>query len=764
MSYTAGLLSYSYPSLISNNLSTPLEFYEPSLPYQFLSNNNTNVISSQDLFHKPIGGYQPYRMTDYAGVSSPLDIYHSPNSNSTKINQSSFSPLNDISEYSESLATASNTASSVARSIVNDPLMLRTTYQHPNRAKLEPYLGSVWEHTQDHVNVKKTGVEPHASTNMRNPQKRATEKNLSNVKAKMNKKPFETKVSHTIQANHAEPHLIHTKDSFNATQLPGSLGLQQHKSINPKHHQLNRNQTITDLPDSTETVQAWLSESQLKHGKENDENEEDVKKNDSSSPQDLDDTLKNDNDSYTKQVNKANMINSKIGDEHTSHDAEHVWSVKTDQLHTMYTNREKNKPKSINRQSVPLPRKISTNHATKSDHTSHTVRDNAVSFNMKNDSYFDSLFDGVFFRKDLPFNRNRLVQPLSTSLNKPTISKSVLKQTSQKQLKPTKYEPPSSKRINNTLITTSSWRKQVCKIHLYHVLPNSLLPFYMQNEVIYRDYLNKDTDERYREALQALRAEKKKEQSQVNETATKRMNYGNYVRNSTKDALLNNAVTPRHWTDFMDVKKGNVYELSKEEKKELYQQSKSYGERIRNRNFAIHYAEEASRLYPSTFRPSIQVNNNEIQNILESELPQRQRSKPRPSHPDTFSRTSRILKRPNSVSTTKTSRTIKTLTFENIVKNKSKQKQLKSNRSSLTSYSRNHLSDQSMLHPSDEENEGMSNFYSNKQFFRKKLYTHGSKRNTHANSNLSQMKSTKASEEEYRKMRQSCYSYSKRRR
>jgi len=45
----------------------------------------------------------------------------------------------------------------------------------------------------------------------------------------------------------------------------------------------------------------------------------------------------------------------------------------------------------------------------------------------------------------------------------------------------------------------------------------------------------------------------------------------------------------------MYLKKGNVYSLSKEEKKQLYNQSKSYGERIRHRNFAIHYADETAR-------------------------------------------------------------------------------------------------------------------------------------------------------------------------
>lgn len=50
------------------------------------------------------------------------------------------------------------------------------------------------------------------------------------------------------------------------------------------------------------------------------------------------------------------------------------------------------------------------------------------------------------------------------------------------------------------------------------------------------------------------------------ETTTKRLNYGDYVRNSTKDGSLQTTVKPSPWSDFMDVKKGNIYSLSQEEK------------------------------------------------------------------------------------------------------------------------------------------------------------------------------------------------------
>ncbi|CAF0743164.1 unnamed protein product [Didymodactylos carnosus] len=747
MSYTSGLLSYPYPSLLTDDLSTPLGFYESSLPYRFLSNNSTNVSLNQDLSYKPIGGYQSYRTTNYASLSSPLATYRSPHWSVLHSNQNSFSSLNDFSEYSESLATASNTASSVARSIINGPSLLTTTYQQPNRTVFEQtFLGSLWEDKRDHLNLNEPTAETHILPNTQNSKIHPIEHIRSPTRTI---KPADTKVLqnnevfHSVQSNHIESHPPHTKDPFNTSQLPGSPG-HEHNKI-PKQHQLDRNQTITDLPNPMETVEAWLSGSQLKNDKDNDDDDDKVvKKNEKLSQKNRDDTPKNDNN-QVKHVNKGKIIDGKIGSEETNQNPEHVWSIKTDQLHTIHANREKNKSKSLNRQPVLPPQKTSTNQVVKSNSTNNTARENDVAFNMRNDSYFDSLFDGVFYRKNSLLNRSKLAQPTSNSYNKITVPKNVVKQTTQKQPRTEKYEPPSSKRINHALNTTSSWRKQLRSLGT--LLPNSVLPFYMQNELTHRDFINKDEDERYREALQAIRAEKKREQGQVNETAVKRMSYGNYVRNSTKDALLYNAVTPRKWGDFMDVKKGNVYELSKEEKKQLYQQSKSYGERIRNRNFAIHYAEEASRLYPSTSRPSLQINNNEIQeNNAESEIQRPQQTNSRASHPDTVSRTSI---RPSSASTTKTIRTNKTFTFDKNLRSKSKQKQVKSNRSSQTSYSRNQSSDRSTMRPSDEEDEDMSDYDNSKRLSRRDLYTQSSKRNTYENSsNRSQAKSTTASEEE----------------
>ena len=50
------------------------------------------------------------------------------------------------------------------------------------------------------------------------------------------------------------------------------------------------------------------------------------------------------------------------------------------------------------------------------------------------------------------------------------------------------------------------------------------------------------------------------------DATAKRLNYGDYVRTSTKEGSLQNPVKPSPWSDFMDLKKGNIYSLSREEK------------------------------------------------------------------------------------------------------------------------------------------------------------------------------------------------------
>ena len=95
----------------------------------------------------------------------------------------------------------------------------------------------------------------------------------------------------------------------------------------------------------------------------------------------------------------------------------------------------------------------------------------------------------------------------------------------------------------------------------------------------------KNTDELFRDALHKLRAERAEHQEkqivridftplpchpfsfdiQDHRTA-KRLQYGDYVRKSTRAGSLQTLVKPLPWSDFMHLKKGNLHSLSIEEK------------------------------------------------------------------------------------------------------------------------------------------------------------------------------------------------------
>ncbi|CAF3563060.1 unnamed protein product [Rotaria sp. Silwood1] len=273
--------------------------------------------------------------------------------------------------------------------------------------------------------------------------------------------------------------------------------------------------------------------------------------------------------------------------------AEQVWSVKIGQLHMIQAQNEKEKTKS-SRALPHAPKKVDNKPFASKIKPVTNTKSREPTYEAPHDSYFDTLFEGDFFRK--PSTNNYSIsssfhQPKSTK-NKLTSSLNNLNTKHVSQRKTTRYEPPTTKR-SQPAITTTSWRKQWPKQYHY----DNLYPYYLYNEFTHRDYVHKDTDERFREALQKLRADRAEQQQQkaINDNTAKRLHYGDYVRHSTKDALLQTAVKPSPWSDFMDLKKGNLYSLSREEKKELYNQSKTYGERVRYRNFAMSYDTETSR-------------------------------------------------------------------------------------------------------------------------------------------------------------------------
>ena len=102
----------------------------------------------------------------------------------------------------------------------------------------------------------------------------------------------------------------------------------------------------------------------------------------------------------------------------------------------------------------------------------------------------------------------------------------------------------------------------------------------------------KNTDELFRDALHKLRAERAEHQEKQivrvdvtplslssvdlhchpdsfdtqDQRTAKRLQYGDYVRKSTRAGSLQTIVKPLPWSDFMHLKKGNLHSLSIEEK------------------------------------------------------------------------------------------------------------------------------------------------------------------------------------------------------
>ncbi|CAF2531957.1 unnamed protein product [Rotaria sp. Silwood2] len=543
MSYATSLLaaypaSYDTSTLLSDNLVSRSSYdnlYQPSVvPY-----GSTDRLLSDDLAFNPIthdiSTYRPplYSLSNSTSVfpttkyqNSTLNNFHRP-----LPPNDSLASLNDITEYSESLVTASNTntASSVARSIndnnMSGPMNILAHQQQNYNQTLNvvdsnQQSKSIWSSTQtkkkgqsDEMKKKSTLKNPTQTTTVRTQPSTGAHKDSSNDKLNDDITPVQSPLALTKQQNH-----------------------------------LQRNATIAEIgkqPPSID-IQAWVNDTK-----------------------------------------KASPIDAKV--------AEQTWSVKIGQLHMVQAQHEKDKAKS-SRALPHAPKKVDNKpFASKTKPVTDTKPHEPTYETTQHDSYFDTLFDGDFFRK--PSTNNYSISS-SFHHSKPTKSKltSSLNNLNSKpisQRKTTRYEPPTPKRPPPT-ITTTSWRKQYSKQYHY----DSIYPYYLYNEFTHRDFVHKDTDERFREALQKLRADRAEQQQQnINEKTAKRLHYGDYVRHSTKDALLQNAVRPSPWSDFMDLKKGNLYSLSREEKKQLYDQSKSYGERVRYRNFALNYGPETSRSY-----------------------------------------------------------------------------------------------------------------------------------------------------------------------
>ena len=396
MSYAASLLatypsSYGPTNLLSDDFVQRTSYdnlYPPKVPYM----SSGRLLSDDLAFDQMNYDSKAYRSSIYPLTNNqplypPTTKYPKPvATNQRKFPPTdSFASLNDITEYSDSLATAShtNTASSMARSIDGPTNNMFPNY-HP-----------VLNHNDNNE------VNPPGQSNWNSPKTKA--KGKSNTKTNpptiSQKKPV--------------------ADEFDNDMTPVQ---------SPRQHHLVAKNTFSEMtkPSPAIDIQAWVNDTE-----------------------------------------KSSPIDEKA--------AEQAWSVKIGQLHQAQAQREKDKAKSSRALPIP-PKKVDAKSNPKSREPTYQVQ---------SESYFDTLFDGDYFRKP-PSNDYSIESTLHHSTSKKNkftnnsfgklIAKHRVENYSFFRLdnvntktpkhvpskKTPRYEPPTPKR-QPPAITTSSWKKQLPK-------------------------------------------------------------------------------------------------------------------------------------------------------------------------------------------------------------------------------------------------------------------------------------------------------------
>lgn len=303
MSYATSLLMaypppYGPSTLLSDDLvhrSSLGAYYEPNLPYR----SGSRLLSDEFTLGRNPTTYHTLSYPDYRTSSITNWQRDIPA-------QTSYTSLNNVREYSESLGTTSNTntASSMARSIdennYNGPTNIFPNYQQSynrllNEKDRSAQLTKIWSPTR-------------ANENKLPSAHRSIPKVSSTIEQK--KSPIQELKDDTTPIPSLPPPPILTKQENNPT------------LIEPEQPSVD--------------IETWLNESKIE----------------------------------TSKAEKSD---------------EQVWPNKIDQLHTKQAQREKEKAK-LSRALPNLTNKIDN-------------KPRITSFQRKNDSYFDSLFDGNYFRK-----------------------------------------------------------------------------------------------------------------------------------------------------------------------------------------------------------------------------------------------------------------------------------------------------------------------------------------------------------------------------
>jgi hypothetical protein len=344
MSYATSLLaaypsSYGPSALLSDDLVTRSSFnnlYQPTVPYMSSGRLLSDDLAFNQINHDTTTYHQPpaYSFSNSTSLL-PTTNYQIPSVSNWRKPippQDSFASLNDITEYSDSLATASNTntASSVARTIDgnnnnNGSMNLYTNYQQNYNRLLNDENGS-----------------PQFESNWSSPQVKKKEQSHEQKPTSKKHPAPQTKPSIVVQKKPSTDELDDDVTPVPSPRAPPALAKQQHP--------LKRHAALTDTEkqEASVNIEAWLNESK-----------------------------------------KDSAIEGKA--------AEEVWSVKIGQLHMAQAQREKDKVKS-SRALPTAPKKVDNKPVISKTKATADIKthDNTL---QTHDSYFDSLFDGDFFRK-----------------------------------------------------------------------------------------------------------------------------------------------------------------------------------------------------------------------------------------------------------------------------------------------------------------------------------------------------------------------------
>lgn len=429
MSYADSLLatypsSYGPSNLLSDDLVQRTNYdnlFPSSVPYM----TSGRLLSDDLAFNQITYDSKTYRPSLYP-IPGPTSVYPTSTTKTTTkpkypkqppVTQrkpgppplDSFISMNDITEYSDSLATASNTntASSVARS-----------FNGPNN--MPPYYDNRLPSYDNDSSPVQTN---------RSPPKPKPKGPTNEIKGKS------TTHSKPSTITNKKPPADESDDDMTPVPSPRAPGQTTKKS----NHIPLKAATLADIERRSPTivdVQAWVNDTE-----------------------------------------KGSPIDEK--------NAEEVWSMRMNQLHQAQVQREKEKTKSS--RALPLPpKKVDNKPVTSKSKSLADSKSRDTTHKAASDSYFESLFEGDYFRpqpmalNDYSMNQTagKRSKPTAQSFSKILITidlivsimkylfsansnpASVAKNPKAvPQRKTPRYEPPTSKRPPPN-ITTTSWRKQ----------------------------------------------------------------------------------------------------------------------------------------------------------------------------------------------------------------------------------------------------------------------------------------------------------------